>query len=82
MPMGSIKRSYSVIDVRRLDQVALEGLLGGYGEAGQPGSPEPGKSPGAVIERELSQAAMDSEKEPAVPGDEAPSENRHDKDRK
>ena len=82
MPTGSIKRSYSVIDVRRLDQVALEGLLGGYGEAGQPGSPEPGKSPGAVIERELSQIAMDSEKEPAVPGDEAPSENRHDKDRK
>ena len=82
MPTGSIKRSYSVIDVRRLDQVALEGLLGGYGEVGQPGSPEPGKSPGAVIERELSQAAMDSEKEPAVLGDESPSENRHDKDRK
>ena len=82
MPTGSIKRSYSVIDVRRLDPASLEGLLRGYGEAGQPDSLEPGKSPGAMIERELSEPAIEPDKEPAVSGNEEPSENRHDKDRK
>lgn len=82
IPTGSFKKSYSVIDVRQLDRVSLEGLLGGYGEAGQTGSPEPDKSPGSVIERKLSQAAMGSEKKLAAPGNEEPSENRYDKDRK
>jgi hypothetical protein len=73
MPTGTTKRSYSVIDVRRLDQASLEGLLATYGKAGRSAEVEPGESPGAAIERDLDTA--ESEDEPAVPGDEEQTEN-------
>lgn len=60
-PTGNVNRSYTVIDVTRLDPAALEGLLATYGKGSEP--VEPGESPGAAIERELDPIEADPEDE-------------------